>query len=140
MNDQDIKTLSYAYATTGGTPLDAGVIPARALDLSFWKDTLLSNVFVSSFKEDASNFDASKRTAIVKGKTTREEVIGLLGRPAGYAIYPVIKEKDGVAMLYAYNTTSGNAFNLTFARRSLTVTIGPDGIVSDVSYESSGKQ
>jgi len=139
-NDQDVKMLSYAYATTGGTPKDAGVIPARSLDLSFWKGTLVSNVFISSFQEDASSFEASKRDAIVKGKTTRDEVIGLLGRPAGYAIYPVIKDKNAVALLYAYHTTSGSAFNLKFAKRDLVITIGPDGVVSDVSYESSGMQ
>lgn len=137
-NDEDITLLSYAYASTGGTPLEAGVIPARSLELAFWKDRLVSNVFMSSFKDDASTFDESTRSAIVKGKTTREEVIKLLGRPAGYAIYPVIKEKNQQALVYSYHTTSGSAFNLKFSKRDLTVTIDPNGIVSDVSYDSSG--
>jgi hypothetical protein len=66
-NDEDVKFLSYAYASTGGTPLQTGVTPARSLELGFWKDALVSNVFISSFKDDASDFDASKRAAIVKG-------------------------------------------------------------------------
>ncbi|CAG4906175.1 outer membrane protein assembly factor BamE [Paraburkholderia gardini] len=139
-NDEDVKLLSYAYASTGGTPLDTGAIPARSLELAFWKDALVSNVFNSSFKDDASAFDASKRTAIVKGKTTRAQVIELLGRPAGYAIYPVIKDKNGQALVYSYHTTSGSAFSLKFSRRDLIVTVDPNGLVTDVSYESSGMQ
>jgi len=137
-NDEDVKMLSYAYAAAGGTPLETGVIPARSLELAFWKDALVSNVFVSSFKDDASAFDDSKRAAIVKGKTTRAEIIELFGRPAGYAIYPAIKEKDVQALVYSYNTTSGSAFNLKFSRRVLIVTLDSNGIVSDVNYESSG--
>jgi hypothetical protein len=139
-NDQDVTTLSYAYASTGGTPLETGVIPARSLELLFWKDTLVSNVFVSSFKDDASTFDASKRNAIVKGQTTRAQVVELLGRPAGYAIYPVIKDKTGQALVYAYHATRGSAFNLKFAKQELIVTIGQNGVVSDVDYTSSGMQ
>lgn len=139
-NDQDVTLLSYAYATTGGTSLETGVIPARSLELAFWKDTLVSNVFVSSFKDDASAFDASKRDAIVKGKTARAQVVELLGRPAGYAIYPAIKDKNGQALVYSYHTTSGSAFNLKFAKKDLIVTVGQDGVVTDVNYESSGMQ
>jgi len=140
MNDEDVKLLSYAYASTGGTPLETGVIPARSLELTFWKDGLVSNIFVSSFKDDASAFDASKRSAIVKGKTTRAQVIELFGRPAGYAIYPVIKDKNGQALVYSYHTTSGSAFNLKFSKSDLIVTVDPSGIVTDVSYGSSGMQ
>ncbi|WP_353192178.1 hypothetical protein [Pandoraea pnomenusa] len=137
-NDQDVKLLSYAYAAVGGTPVEAGVTPARSLSLAFWQDRLVSNVFVSSFKEDASTFDDAKRSAIVKGKTTRTDVIALLGRPAGYAIYPAIKEKDGQALVYSYTATSGSAFSLKISKRELIVTVDPNDIVTDVSYESVG--
>lgn len=139
-NDEDVTMLSYAYASTGGTPLETGVIPARSLELAFWKDILVSNVYNSSFKEDASTFDAAKRSAIVKGKTTRDEVVQLLGRPSGYAVYPIIKDKTGQALVYSYHTTSGSAFSLKISRRDLIVTVDPNGIVSDVDYESSGMQ
>lgn len=139
-NDENVKLLSYAYASTGGTPLETGVIPARGLDLAFWNDVLISNVFVSSFKDDASIFDESKRAEIVKGKTTRADVIALLGRPGGYAIYPYIKEKDKQALVYSYNATSGSAFNLKLSRRRLIVTVDSTGIVTDVVYEASGMQ
>ncbi|WP_118178564.1 hypothetical protein [Paraburkholderia phosphatilytica] len=139
-NDEKVTVLLYAYASTTGTPVETGVVPGRSMDLSFWKGTLVSTQFVSTFKDDASNFDASKRDQIVKGKTTRDQVIGLLGRPAGYAIYPMIKDKQAQALIYAYQTTSGSAFNLKFAKRQLIVTVGQDGVVSDVNYESSGMQ
>jgi len=137
-NDQTVTVLSYAFATKGGTPLEAGVTPARAMDLAFWKGVMVSHCFASSFKDDATNFDAEKRQQIVKGKTTRAEVIDLLGKPAGYAIYPMIKDEKGEGLMYSYNTTRGSAFNLKFAHKVLIVTVDPEGIVSDINYESSG--
>jgi outer membrane protein assembly factor BamE (lipoprotein component of BamABCDE complex) len=140
VNDKTIKELSYAYSSLGSPPLEAGVIPARALTLGFWKDRMVSNVFTSSFKDDASIFDESKRAAIVKGKTTREEVVKLLGKPSGYAIYPFTKEKDQQALIYLYQATRGSAFNLKVSKRQLTVIVDQNGIVADTSYFSSGMQ
>jgi hypothetical protein len=37
---------------------------------------------------------------IVKRKTTREDVLKLLGKPAGYAVYPMIKALKGEAAVY----------------------------------------
>ena len=54
-------------------------------------ELLVAQEFVSSFQADATEYDESKVGAIVKGRTTRAEVLALLGRPNGEAIYPVIK-------------------------------------------------
>ena len=67
-------------------------------------------------------------------------MIGLLGRPGGYAIYPAIKEKNGQALLYSYQATSGSAFRLKLFKRSLIVTLDQNGVVSDVTYAASGMQ
>ena len=101
LNDQEITNLMYA---SSGGAFSTKIQYSRALSLFFWKGMLVSHVFNSSYEEDTSIFDASKRTQIVKGKTTRDEVIKLLGKPSGYGIYPYIKDKTGHVLVFAYYT------------------------------------
>ena len=107
-NGETIKTITYAYATTGGEPLQAGAIPARAIAYFFHRDTLVGQEFLSSFKSDNSNFDEPRVARIEKGKATRNEVIQALGRPTATFKPPVVKETHGEAIGYTYQTTSGN--------------------------------
>jgi len=137
-NDERVIVLSYAYATTGGTPLEAGVVPARGLELQFWKDVLISHAFISSFADDNTNFDEARRDRIIKGKSSRDEVVALMGRPSGYAIFPAIKQKSGEAAVYVYQAVRGSAFNMRFYRKALIVSFDDKGIVTEVDYTQSG--
>jgi hypothetical protein len=138
-NDKNIKTITYAYAATGGEPSEDGVIPARAMAYYFENDILVGKEFVSSFKSDSSNFDDTRISAIVKGKTTRENVNQLLGRPSGSYIYPMVKATNGEALGYSYVTTRGGAFGgFKVFRKSLRVSFDQNNLVSDVEFSSSG--
>lgn len=138
-NDKKVKTATYVYAATGGEPLEQGVIPARALSYYFNDDVLVGQEFISSFKSDNSNFDESKISAISKGKTTREEVIQLLGKPTASFVYPMIKQTSGQAVGYSYNTTRGGAFSgFKFFTKALRIAFDDKGVVSDIDYTSSG--
>jgi outer membrane protein assembly factor BamE (lipoprotein component of BamABCDE complex) len=137
-NEQSIRTATYAYASVGGKPLRDGVTPARAMSFYFFKDTLVGHEFVSSWAEDNTDFDENKIKDIVKGKSTRAQVVQLMGRPSGYYIYPMIKAQTGDAAGYSYGETTGSAFNLKFFRKGLVVTFDPAGVVTDVEYSSSG--
>lgn len=137
-NDKTLKTLSYAYASVGGKPLEEGVTASRALGLYFYNDILVGHEFISSWAEDHTNFDETKIKDIVKGKTTRQELTQLLGRPSGYYIYPLTKAPSGEAPVFAYSATRGSAFNLKFFRKILVVTLDSSGVVSDVDFSSSG--
>jgi hypothetical protein len=137
-NDKTVKTLGYAYASVGGRPHREGVTPARAMGFYFSDDVLVGHEFLSSWAEDHSDFDEGKVKDIVKGKTTRAEVIALLGKPAGYYIYPMIKASPGDAAAYVYSETRGSAFNLRFYRKLLLVTLDATGVVSDVEFTASG--
>jgi hypothetical protein len=139
-NEQKIKIARYSYAATSGDSLYPGVIPARAMSFSTFNDLLVGQQFLSSFKEDATEFDDSKIKDIVKGKTTKDEVISLLGKPAGEAIYPVIKRVGDTALVYGYSHVKGNAFNLRNYSKSLMVSIDSAGIVADVDYSSGGEK
>jgi hypothetical protein len=137
-NDKTVKTIGYAYASVGGQALRAGVTPARAMGFYFLDNVLVGHEFVSSWAEDHSDFDEGKVKDIVKGKTIRAEVIALLGKPAGYYIYPMIMALPGDAAAYVYSDSRGSAFNLRFYRKQLLVTFDVTGVVSDVEFTASG--
>lgn len=140
-NDKNVKTATYAYAATAGEPLEEGVIPARAMSYYFHNDILVGQEFLSSFKADNSNFDETKISAIAKGKTTRAEVIALLGRPSATFIAPMVKETAGEAVGYGYHTTRGGAFSgFKFYNKTLRITFDDKGTVLDIDYTSSGSK
>jgi hypothetical protein len=138
-NGKNIKSISYAYASKGGDPLEDGVIPARALIYYFDNDILVGQSFLSSFKSDSSNFDNTRIESIKKGQTTRAEAIQILGKPTASFIPPMVKATAGEAIGYSYQTTRGSAFTgLKFFRKMLLVSFDDKGLVSDIEYSSSG--
>lgn len=139
-NGTKFKISRYAYAEGAGTGKYPGVVPARAMSFMTHDDVLVADEFVSSFPEDATDFDDTKVTAIVKGKTTRQEVQALLGAPNGRAIHPYVKNPGEVASVYSYSQAKGNVFNMKFYAKSLIVSYDANGVVTDVEYTSSGEK
>src|SRR5918994_96233 len=88
-NEKLMKVSKYAYAASGGESAHPGVTPARSLTFLFFEDNLVGKEFVSSFKQDSTDFDGQKVSSITKGKSTRQDVVALLGKPSGEAVYPV---------------------------------------------------
>lgn len=140
-NGKNVKTVTYVYATTGGEPLEEGVIPARALSYYFHNEILVGQEFLSSFKSDNSNFDDTKIPSITKGKTTRTEVIQLLGRPSATFIVPMVRETYGEAIGYTYQATRGGAFSgFKFYNKVLRITFDDKDNVLEIDYASSGNK
>jgi len=139
MNGQQVRTASYAYAHTGAEGAADGVIAARSQGFYYFKDKLVGYEFISSWKEDSTNFDGAKVAQIRKGQSTVGEVTRLFGRPGGKYMYPVIKGEAEEALNYLYSQTTGGAFNLKFAMKKLIVTYNRQGVVTDVEYTESGQ-
>ncbi|MCZ4306019.1 hypothetical protein O4G98_14895 [Zoogloeaceae bacterium G21618-S1] len=139
-NEEKVKITRYAYAEGAGSGRYPGVVPARAMVFSTFNDKLVGQEFVSSFPEDATEFDETKVQQIVKGKSTRDEVVALLGKPNGEAIYPLIKSKTEAGVIYSYSHAKGNVFNMKFYSKVLTVSFDAKNVVTDVVYESSGEK
>lgn len=137
-NEKLIKVAKYAYAEGAGQGTYPGVVPARAITFSFFEDKLVGQEFMSSFKTDSTDFDGTKIPGIVKGKSTRNDVTALLGKPTGEAIYPMIKSKDDSALIYGYSQAKGSVFDMKFHNKVLVVSFNGQGIVTDVEYVSSG--
>lgn len=139
-NEKKLKMYRYAYASTGGESAYPGVTPARSMAFTFHEEKLISQEFVSSFKQDSSDFDSNKMSAIVKGKSTRNEVIALLGRPTGEAVYPMIKGENDKALVYSYAHAKGSVFNMKFYSKALIVSFNNQGVVTDVEFTTAGEQ
>src|SRR5262249_6758241 len=67
VNTVTLKTLTYSYASAGGTPLVDGVTPARTIGFLFRGSLLVGYQFVSSFRDDHTDFDESRVKDIRKG-------------------------------------------------------------------------
>jgi hypothetical protein len=137
-NDVTLKVLSYTYVSAGGTSVHDGAIAGRAMSLFFYNDVLVGHEFVSSWSEDSTDFDESKVGQITKGKTTRSEVVQLIGKPGGRYIHPMIKPTQGDAVVYLFAEAQGSTFNRKIVRKTLVVTFDEKGVVSDVDFISSG--
>jgi hypothetical protein len=139
-NGEKLKSSRYAYAEGATTGKYPGVVPARAMVFLTHNDLLVAEEFVSSFQNDATEFDESKVASIVKGKSTRAEVIAMLGKPNGSGVFPFIKTKGETAVIYSYAHAKGNAFNMKFYNKNLIVSFDATGVVTDVEYVSNGEK
>lgn len=139
-NGEKIKTARYAYAEGAGTGRYPGVVPARAMVFSTFSDLLVGQEFVSSFPDDATDFDEAKVSAITKGKSNRADVLSLLGKPNGEAVYPLIKNKAESGIVYSYSHAKGSVFNMKFYSKALIVSFDAKDVVTDVDYVSSGEK
>ena len=136
-NGKNIKTITYSYAAYG-EPLEAGVVPGRGMSYYFSDDILVGQEFRSSFKSDHSNFDDKQIDKIVKGSTTRDQVVQLLGKPTASYVSPMVKTTSGETIGYNYATLSGNLFSgLKVFQKALAVSFDATGSVSDIEFSSS---
>lgn len=133
-NGKAIRTLAYAYASFGGEPKNKGVTPVHGLTLVFHEGKLVSKLYMSNLKQDATDFDGSKAELIQSGKTTLAQINTMFGPAPGEAIYPAIKQTTGRGLLYSYQEMRG----LTPSQKRLTVVLDAQGTVIDVEYQTQG--
>ena len=91
-------------------------------------------MFTSSFKSDHSNFDYSKINAIVKGKTTRSEVIQLMGKPSSSSIPPMVEKTASKGVGYLYTTTRIGEKPVKVYTKSLEISFNENDVVSDIRF------
>jgi hypothetical protein len=139
-NGKQLKTLSYAFATTTGAPVRDGVVPTRGQGFYFLDDKLAGYDFASSWKEDQTDFNGAKVPEIKKGVSTRDEVLRLIGRPGGKYAYPLIPDQNKQADVYLYAETRGGPFNVKFYQKHLVVTYDERGVVNNVDYQEVGQK
>jgi hypothetical protein len=125
-------SLVYVYADRTGTVLVGAVSSVKAATFDFWNDTLIGYNFVSTFKDDAPNFDESKIAEIRKAQSTKAEVVQLFGPPSGRAVYPEVQHQGNEKYIYSY-LRIGRRERLT---KRLEILFGTDGVVLDYRFAS----
>ena len=138
-NNETMKILSYAYATTASSA-PGGLVPARAQEFYLWRDVLVGHHFTSSFPDDKTDFDGTRASEIKKGETTEAAVVSLLGPPQGTYRYPLIADKDARAAVYLFEQVKGASFNLKFYRQILVVQYDGAAVVKDLEYTATGER
>jgi hypothetical protein len=134
------KVLRYAGTGETSSGLHPAVVPAHGMTLVFFEDVLVSKEVVDSFRAGANGFDDAKVGQIVEGRTTKDEVVALLGMPSGEAAYPAIANPGDRAIVYSRVQARSNALSVRFHTTRLIVSFDGADVVTDVQYAASGAQ
>jgi hypothetical protein len=138
VNGQKVKIVHYSYAASGGEAVQQDVIPVRSISYFFVADRLAGHSFVSSFKSDNTDFEEGKIGAIVKNKTTRAEVVQLLGRPSASYIPPLTQPTSNSEIGYRYVAVKRGAGSPKTFRKTLRISFDGADRVSEVEFASYG--
>ena len=138
--NQIIKKFTYTYAENGAAAKYQNVLPARTLNLHIHNDILVGYQFSSSFIEDATDFDESKLSLIIKNKSSRSDVEEILGKPSSESIFPIVP-KNNTSIMYTYNhfKNSGADKDKSYSK-FLVLGFNLQEIVTISSYSSNGEK
>jgi hypothetical protein len=132
-----IDSLHYYYGAQKAT---SNLIFKKHCWFYFVGAKLMAFSFVTGFPEEQRDFAAIRVARIVKGKSTRSEVVALLGEPSGVFQYPVTEEKttvEGDSMIqYEFHrrTTDG-----AIANKFLQVIFDSNSIAKEVDFDADDK-
>ena len=132
-----LKVARYGFATYGA-------VRTRIQVYFFHDDVLVARNFTSNFPEDSSDWNESKVDDLVKGKTTRAEVIAMLGRPSGAYIWPAVAKTSGEAIGYHHSYITSQFTGLGNKRlrhsKHLVITFDDRDRVLDIEYRKKDDQ
>jgi hypothetical protein len=143
IDGMDIVTQIYAYGSLSARGHRAKIGSdgaARKLEFKFHDNILVGYVYSSSWAGDHTDFDETKSAEIIRGVSTKTDVMRLLGKAGGHYIYPMIASTRGEADVYYYTETrAGVAKQAQTLSKLLVVTFEKNGVVSDVNLKMSLK-
>lgn len=138
INGETIETLTYSYVK--GAKFYGLIAPQRTQTYSIFNNVLVGDEFNSSFDEETTNFEAEKVFGIVKGKSTRADVIAAMGKPAGNVLYPIIKDKNGKGIVYEYTVSRHGGIIMITTNLVVVITLDANDVVTDISYMKNGTE
>lgn len=136
INGEKVKVLNYFY---GENPKFWGLLISRRYQsYTLYNDILVGDEFTSTFEGESTEFDTDKIASIEKGKTTRAEVVALMGKPSGEVSYPIVIDKKWRGLVYSYIWSRFAGILTTSTSHLLVVSIDENNIVSNVSFKKDG--
>jgi hypothetical protein len=124
--------LTYLYADKTSTFLVGAPPTQKLIGFDFWNDTLVGYNFLSNFKTDTSNFDDSRVGNLVKGVTSKDDVVRMLGAPTGRGVYPIVQTVGDEKYLFTYVEVSRSERLV----KNLEMLFGSDGVLHDYRFVS----
>lgn len=137
INNEKINLVHYIY--TGNVPFYGSIIPRHILTYSFFNDVLVGEEFNSTMDGEKTEFDVTKVAGIHKGQT-KDQVIAILGNPSGSLIYPLVADKEGSGIVYAYTYSRFAPLVAPTWSQLLIVTLDQNKVVTNISYKIDGKE
>jgi hypothetical protein len=135
-NNQLIDSLHYFY---GKEEPGDNVFYKKHCWFYFVGADLVGYSYLTGLPQEQMDFDARKVTSIVKGKTTKPEVLAAFGEPVGFFDFPMTDEKKTVegdtSIIYAYHRRLDGGF----VEKVLEVYFDSKGIAKDVDLEVAEK-
>jgi hypothetical protein len=135
VNGEKVQTITYVKTeeVPGGS-----IAPQRTLLYSFYDGTLVGQEFQSSFSNESTLFDEKKIAEIIRGKSTKSDVIEALGEPAGEMIFPLVKNRGDEGVIYGYSLSRNVWIGMRTDSQRFVVTISKAGVVTEMSYAKNG--
>lgn len=137
-NGRSLRLLSYSLAAPGDAHAE-GIRPARTLAFVFHDEILVGDTFTSSYAADHTDFDAGLARRIVRGKSRYADVIALLGRPAGWRIWPLTAGPGQRRIVYTYVHARETPQGLRRYRKTLTIDYGRNDVVTAIRLQTAGQ-
>ena len=141
INNTMIDTMEYSYLsrdnTLSDTPSEVGHIAVKGQLYYLVNNTVIGSEYHSTFAKDTTKFDITKVPSIKKGKTTKEDIINMFGKPSIKLTRPLISDKATGAIGYHYRTMNlASPTDLKTTAAKLIIEYDADGIIINVSFES----
>lgn len=137
MNGEEVKSSTYYFTESPG--FWGVVIEKHSMTFSFFNDLLAGEIYNSSYSKDKTVFPLDKIPQVKIGMTSAE-VIAIMGTPSGKAVYPVIKNKEGSGLVYAYNYARFAGMLTSPNDYLFIVTLNNSGVVTELLYIKDGKE
>ncbi len=138
LNGEKLKVFTYFYVESA--KFWGMIVPQRTLTYSFFNDVMVGDEFNSSFDVDSTLFDSEKLALIKKGQSTMSDVINIMGKPSGEVLYPVIKEKNGRGLVYAYTVTRHAGIFSPTNRNLAVISFDEKNVVTTISFIRNGEE
>lgn len=137
INNEKINLVTYQFME--GAKFYGMVMPRRSLTFSFFNDVLIGEELNSTYDGEKTEFDTTKVAQIQKGQT-QDQVIGILGKPSGKVLYPIVTDKSGYGLVYAYAYARFAPFYSPSFSYLLVVSFDSNNVVTAISYKENGKE
>ena len=138
LNKEKVQVLNYYY---GENPKFWGLLISRRFQTyALFNDILVGDEYSSTFDGESTDFNTDKISSIQKGKTTRVEVVALMGKPSGEVLYPIVLDKKWRGLVYSYTWSRFAGILTTSSSNLLLVSIDENNIVSNISFKKNGEE